>query len=84
MQDGESLEEYRDRIVRYHNADFEQAFQGVKYDFVNAPPEQRIQWLYGWDRALAQENRPTRDHAEWLSKRRELGDLHEAMKKVGR
>ena len=83
MQD-ESMEEYRDRVVRYHNADFEDAFRNLKNDFVKAAPHQRIGWLQGWDNALSQEYRPSRDHAEWLAKRRELGDLHEVLKRAGR
>jgi hypothetical protein len=82
--DDETMEEYRDRITRYYNSDFEQAFVGVKNNFLNASPEQRIQWMRGWDKALSQESRITKDHAEWISKRRELDDLHNLLKKAGR
>jgi ribosome modulation factor len=80
----ETMEEYRDRITRYYNSDFDEAFAGVKNDFVKASPEQRIQWLVGWDNAMSQETRITREHAEWISKKRELDQLHALLTRAGR
>jgi len=52
--------------------------------FSVAPPNWRLQSLKGMDEWLAQEDRPTRDHARLLNMRRELDDIHQAMRKAGR
>jgi ribosome modulation factor len=80
----ESMQEFRDRIQRYHNADFDEAFAKLKNDMIKASPETRIQWLQSWDSAMAEETRITKDHAEWITKRREMGDLHDLLKRNGR
>ncbi len=82
--DDETMDEYRDRITRYYNRDFEEAFEGVKRDFIKTRPETRIQWLRGWDSAIALESRPTRDQAEFIAKKRELNSLHELLTRSGR
>ncbi|MGA8699099.1 MAG: hypothetical protein WB689_35770 [Xanthobacteraceae bacterium] len=83
MQD-ETMEEFRDRIVRYHGGDFDTAFQNLKNDFVKASPTTRIGWLQGWDNALAMETKVTKEHAEFITKRRELEDLHRLLERGGR
>jgi len=80
----ETMEQFQDRITRYYNRDFEDAFGAIKDDFLKASPDQRRQWLHGWDRTLAMETRPTKQHAEWISKKRELDQLHSLLQRAGR
>lgn len=84
MADVEPMGAYLERIAAEHNGDVEVAFDGVKRDFISAPPQVRAQWLYGWRQSMAEEHRVTREHAEYLTKQRELETIHAALKKAGR
>ena len=46
--------------------------------------EQRAAELRAWDGILEEQYRPTRAHAEMLTKHRELRDIHLALLKVNR
>ncbi len=80
----ETMSDYMDRITRQHDGDPDAAFESVKFDFVNASAPQRMQWLEGWRSSMAEEYRVTREHAEYLTKQRELESIHAALKKAGR
>jgi hypothetical protein len=84
MSDIESMEEFAARVVRYRYDNFDEAFEGIKADFLSASPAQRKQWLEGWDASMSQETRVTKDHAEWITKKRELDDLHALLTRAGR
>ena len=52
--------------------------------FLHCPPQARITDLSAYDQLLEGEIRPSREHAEYIAKRRELGDLHDMMLRAGR
>lgn len=82
--DDETIDEFKDRVTRYYGRDFDQAFEGIKADFFVASPEQRVQWLRGYDNAIGLETRPSQDLAEMISKKRELHDIHNLLLRARR
>jgi hypothetical protein len=47
-------------------------------------PAQRVAVLRNWDAALEEHYQPTRAHADLLTKKRSLEDLHWALTRAGR
>jgi hypothetical protein len=84
MSDVEPMGAYLERIAAEHGGDVEAAFDSVKRDFINAPPQLRATWLHGWKQAMDLEYRPSREHAEFIAKKRELDTIHSTLKKAGR
>jgi hypothetical protein len=52
--------------------------------FLRHSEDQRIIELTAYDKLLEGETAPSRQTAEYIQKRRELGDLHELLKRGGR
>ena len=84
MADIEPMSAYLERIAAEHGGDVDEAFESVKADFIAAPSQQRAAWLHGWHQAMSLEDRPSREHAEFISMKRELDDLHAILKQAGR
>ena len=67
----DSLDEFMTEIDTYHNG-----WEGYKAKFFQYPPDNRVIELTAFDALLEQEYAPTRQTAEYIQKRRELGDIH--------
>jgi hypothetical protein len=61
-----------------------QIWETFKAHFVRSDANSRRQSLTVMDQHLENEDRPTREHAEMLQKKRELSDLHLALHRAGR
>jgi hypothetical protein len=59
-------------------------WDSYRYRFLNCTPDNRAVELACFDKLLEGEHRVTREHAEFLTKRREIGDLHNMLLRVGR
>jgi hypothetical protein len=68
----------------YWEGDEEVFWNKCKADFAKKPEAGRLQDLHAVNTWLDQEHRPTREHAALLSRRREMEDLHRALKGIGR
>ena len=66
----------------YDQAD--DSWGAFKQQFSVAAPEWRLESLNGVDQWLAQEDRLTHDHARLITMKRELADIHSAMRRLGR
>ena len=68
----------------YFEGDEAELWQKFKGDFVQKPEAVRLNDLHTLNQWLDQEDRPTREHAALLTKRREMEDLHRLLKGAGR
>ena len=75
----ESLDEFFTEIENYHGG-----WNEYRQKFLSYPPANRAIELTAYDKLLENEHKVTREHAEWVMKRRELGDLHELLKRANR
>jgi len=77
-----------DEIVRqmskWGDVDEEESWRLYKTGFLLMSADKRIQDLQNLDRWLENETRPTREHASMLTRRRELQDIHYALRGAGR
>lgn len=81
MAEDERLGEIFDSYQKYSDVD---VFDKFKRDFLRYSPEVRLEVLTAYDRKMEFETKPTRDHAELISRKRELDDLDRLLKKAGR
>jgi hypothetical protein len=75
----ESLSEFFTEIDTYHGG-----WDAYREKFLRYPEENRIIELTAYDKLLDNESRPTRETAEFITKRRILGDIHNLLKRAGR
>jgi hypothetical protein len=75
----ENLGEFFQEIDTYRGG-----WDEYRQKFLSYPPDNRIIELTAYDRLLDQEYRPNRQTAEYIARRRELGDLHDLLKRAGR
>jgi hypothetical protein len=76
----ESLDEFFTDIENYYGG-----YGAYRDRFVcQYTPENRVIDLAAFDKLLANEHRVTRQHAEWVTRRRELGDIHNSLLRSGR
>jgi hypothetical protein len=75
----ESLGEFFQEIETYHGG-----WDGYRQKFLTYPPNNRVIELSAFDQLLGAEHRPTRQTAEYITKRRELGDLDAMLRRAQR
>ena len=66
------------------DGDVDAGHEHLKQAFLLMSAEQRAAELRAWDGILEEQYRPTRAHAEMLTKHRELRDIHLALLNVNR
>jgi hypothetical protein len=81
--DDSRLGEILDRTERY-TASGPEYWEAYIAGVAVMPAQKRAEELVAWDRKLESETAVTRETAELISKRRELGRLHDMLKSVGR
>ena len=74
-----SLDEFMTEIDNYYGG-----WNAYREKFLSYPPNNRVIELSAYDKLLEAEHRPTRQTAEYITKRRELGDLDSMLRRVGR
>ena len=75
----ESLDEFFTEIDNYHGG-----WDEYRQKFLSYPPANRVIELTAYDKLLENEHKVTREHAEWVTRRRVLGDIHDLLKRAGR
>jgi hypothetical protein len=75
----ENLAEFFQEIDNYHGG-----WDAYKEKFFSYPKDNRIIELSAYDKLLEQELAPTRQTAEYISKRRILGDIDNLLRRAGR
>jgi hypothetical protein len=75
----ENLDEYFSNLDNYHGG-----WDAYRQNFLKESPQVRVGELAAFDKLLAEEYRPTRQTAEYITKRRELGDLHDLLTRAQR
>jgi hypothetical protein len=71
------------RYPQYYN-DPENAWSNFKSDFIKKTPEARVTDLFIVDAWIEPHSRVSRQAASLFNAKRELDDLHQAMRKAGR
>lgn len=71
-------------IMKRYWDDPDAALETYKAQFALRSPQDRVNELKITDGWLSQETRATREHATLLTHRRELGDIHFALRRAGR
>jgi hypothetical protein len=75
----ENLKKY----PKYFN-DPENAWDNFKADFIRKTPDERVTDLFTVDAWMAPHDRVSHQTASLLNAKRELDDIHQAMRKAGR
>jgi hypothetical protein len=74
-----SLDEFMTELDNYHGG-----WEQYRDKFLRYEPNNRVIELTAFDKLLEQERQPTRQTAEYITKRRELGTIHDLLKPAGR
>jgi hypothetical protein len=75
----ETLDEFLTDITNYHGG-----WDAYKEKFFGYAPNSRIIELSAYDQLLENEHKVTREHAEWITKGRELRDIHNLLLRAGK
>jgi hypothetical protein len=75
----DDLDQFFTELNNFHGG-----YDAYRDRFVRASAEARAAELIGFDKLIENEHKPTREHAEWVTKRRQLGDLHNLLLRGGR
>jgi hypothetical protein len=75
----ESLTEFMTDLENYQGG-----WQSYRSRFFDCSPEQRIIEMSAFDRLLQDEHKVTREHAEFVTRRRELSALDSLLRRAGR
>jgi hypothetical protein len=68
-------------VEKYGLTDFETY---IERDFPRFSEAERLAVLMQWDEMLSNETRPTKELADHVSRKRQLDDVHFALKNIGR
>ncbi len=72
------------RCISDYWGDTEGEWDKYKSNFATRPKAERVTELRKFDSWLDTQTRPTREHAEILSRKRQVEDIHWALDRIGR
>jgi hypothetical protein len=75
----DSLADFMTDLDNHHGG-----WDAYKEKFFGYAPESRVIELTAFDKLLQDEHKITREHAEWITKRRELTALDSLLRRAGR
>ena len=79
-----SLSEFFSGLERYSSESGADPWAAYKERFLNLPSAGRAHELACFDELLEEEHRVTKEHAEYITKRRELSSLDSLLRRGGR
>jgi hypothetical protein len=78
----DTLRELLERTEKYDGPGYWEKYK--ENYFMKLPADQRVAELAGWDRLLEKEVQPSRETADLITRRREIGALDSLLRRAGR